>query len=242
MLKIKEFFLKKFFSKKNIKWLILLLMIIIVCIFFFFRHDVDEVKIEDHDLYQYLTGIKIEYTGKIKINKNSQEITKISFDKESVELDSTPIYYKDDVKVIFPKNMSVVYPILGTQYKIMYYSTVYKSGNDIYVKDGDFKKKLNNAIIYDGNDLYFLATDCNVSFGGESYDLKAMSYIIVDTLNSVVQIYDRENDEFLNFEGINQDVIISNNKIKVNAKLDLMYYNDKSRLLLKTIDNLNKLS
>jgi hypothetical protein len=233
--------LKKIFNKKNIKWFALIFIIIIVFILFFLRRNVDEVIIEDHDLFQYFYGIKVEYSGSIKMNKDDDGITQISFKKETVELDSTPIYFKDEDKVIFPTNMSVVYPILGTQYKLNYYATLYSELEDIYVKDGSYDNVINNAIIYDGDNLYFLTCDCTVKVGNEEYDLNAMSYVIVDTLNSVVNIYDYKNDDYIILEDISDEVIIYNDSIKVNASLDLMYYNNKSRLLLKSIDKLNNL-
>lgn len=233
--------IKQIFSKKNIKWFALLLIIIIVIILLFFRRNVDQVKIENHDLYQYFNGIKVEYTGSIKINKETNNITKITFKDETVDLDSTPLYYKDEEKAIFPKTMSVIYPHLGTQYKVNYFSTIYRDLEDIYVQDGPLNKVISNAVFYDGRDLYFLGCDATVTYGNESYELKAMSYIIVDTYNSVLQIYDKEKDEFKIIENMTDEVIISNSKIKVNATLDLMYYNDKSRLLLKKIDILSNL-
>lgn len=233
--------IKRVFCKKNIKWFALLLILVIVIVFFSLRRNVDEVKIEDHDLYQYLTGIKIEYTGSIKMNKNTDDITKINFKKETVDLDSTPIYYKDEVKAIFPKNMIALYPLEGKLYKMNYFSTIYRDIDDIYVKDGSLKKKMNNSIIYDGKDLYFLATDATVKFGDQSYDLSAMSYVIVDTLNSLVQIYNQEKDEFFSFEDVKDQVIIGNGKISVNATLDFMNYNGKSRLILKDISKLGNL-
>ena len=233
--------IKKVFCKKNIKWFALLLICFIVIIFFSFRRNVDELKIENHDMYQYLTGIKIEYQGSIKINKNTNNITKISFQDVRVDLDSTPLYYQDAVKAIFPKDMSIIYPLQGLQYKLNYFSTIYQDAKDVYVQDGKVNKAVNNTIIYDGNNLYFLPCACTISFGEYSYDLPAMSYLIVDTLNSLVQLYNREKDEFLSFENITDEVIISSGKFQINATLDLMYYNNKSRLLLKTIDKLSHL-
>lgn len=231
----------KIFKKKNIKWFAIIILIIMVIIFFSLRRSADEIKIKDYDLYQYLTGIKIEYTGTIKMNKETEDITKISFKEESVELDSTPIYYKDSIKALFPKNMIVLYPHSGESYRLNYFATIYKELEDVYIKSGNLEKNMTNAIIYDGSDLYFLADDFEIKFGNETINLKAMSYIIVDTLNQTVQIYDREKDEFKIFEGITEEVIISNKRVKVNATLDLMYYNGKSRLILKQIDKLRKL-
>ena len=41
---------------------------------------------------------------------------------------------------------------------------------------------------------------------------------------------------------IMDDVIIQNDNYKMNASLDVMYYNDKSRLLIKDLSKLKHLS
>ncbi len=234
--------IKKILQKKNIKWAALLLIIIIVVVLFFtFRRKTEEVRIEDHELYQYLTGIKVEYTGRIKINKEDDDITTITFKDESVDLDSTPIYYKDEIKAIFPKNMIVMYPSQGKLYKINYFSTIYQDIEDVYIKDGSLNRIMSKAIIYDGNDLYFLTGNYKVKVNEEEFELKAMSYIIVDTLNSVVQIYDYANDNFTIIPEVKKDVIITGDGISVNATNDLMYYNGTSKLILKNIDVLKNL-
>lgn len=233
--------IKKIFCKKNIKWFALLLILIIVICFFSFRKNIDEVKLENHNLYQYLSGVKVEYTGVVKLNKDD-EVIKLSFKDVTVELDTTPIYFQDEEKVLLPKNMSVVYPTQGRQFKINYYSYVYRDVNDYYVKDRSVKRRVENAVIYDANDLYFFIDEVSVSFANNNYQLKPMSYIIVDTFNNLVYVYDKEKDEFTIFENIEDEVIISTKKYKINASLDLMYYNNKSRLLLKSIDKLANLS
>ena len=102
MKKIKNFFInliKLIFKKKNIKWFVLLLIIILVILFFSFRKKVNEYVIENHDLYQYFTGFKMEYKGKIKLDKTDNKITQITFGDDTVNLDSTPLFFADEEKV-----------------------------------------------------------------------------------------------------------------------------------------------
>lgn len=233
--------IKKVFCKKNIIWFSLALLLIIVIIFFSFRKKVDEYIIEDHELYQYFTGIKVEYTGKIKINKDDDSVVKLSFKEGSVELDSTPIYYKDSEKVLFPKNMAVLYPIVGEQYKINYYSNLYKDQDLYYVKDRSLKRNLVNSVLYDGNDLYFFVDNVNVTIGTNKYNLSPMSYIIVDVYNNRVDIYDKANDKYTSLDNIVDEVLVSTDRYKINASLDLMYYNNKSRLFIKDVEKLKNL-
>ena len=233
--------IKSFFTKKNIVFVVLIIILIIISLFFVLRKNMDKVIIKDHDLYQYLNGIKIEYTGTIEIDKKTEDITKLNFKDVSIDLDTTPIYFKDSSKTLFPKNMGVMFPTQGTQYKINYHSTIYRELEDIYVKDGSMKRILSDAIIYDGADIYYLVDETKITFLENEIILKPMSYIIVDTFNQMVQVYDYDKDNFSVYENVNDEVIISTDKYKVNASFDLMYYNDKSRLFIKKIDMLSNL-
>ena len=230
--------MKKIFSRSNLKWLALLIIIILLAVLFSFQRDIDVVEIKNRSLYQYLTGIKVEYKGKIRINKTKDEITKLSFTDQVIELDTTPIYYKGEKRVLFPKNMAVIYPLKGLQYKINYYSELYEDYDEFVLKDGSLNKRMFDSIIYDGGDIYFLTEKCTVTFGDKKYELDPLSYVIVDTLNNVVSVYNYAKDEFTILENIKDQVIITNGKFKVNASLDLMYYNDTSKLFIKDVSKL----
>lgn len=228
------------FFKKNYLWFVILLVLIIVAIFFSFRKNIDEVVIKEHDLYQYLNGIKIEYTGEIIIDKEDK-ITQLNTKDIVIELDSNPIYYADEAKSLFPKNMAVIFPTQGTQYKINYYSTVYNEVGDIYIKDRSYNEIISNAILYDGANIYYLIESSTVTFGENSIKLDALSSITVDPQNQYVGIYNYDNDEYTEYFDVVDEVIVSTDKYKVNASLDLMYYNGKSRLMIKMVDKLNNL-
>ena len=79
------------FFKKNYIWLILLLILLIVAILFAFRGSIDKVIIKDHNLYQYTDGIKLEYTGEIMIDKETDEITQLSVKDIVMEHGTDPI-------------------------------------------------------------------------------------------------------------------------------------------------------
>ncbi len=230
------------FKKKNIKWFVLLLVVIITVSYISFRKKVDEYKIENHDVYQYFMGFKMEYKGSMKLDKDDNKITKITFGDDIVKLNSTPLYYKGEKKALFPESMAVVKPKEGKQYRINYYALVYQDLDYYSVKEGNNNIKLSNAVIYDGKDLYFFIEDVKVSFGENQLSLGPLSYIAVDTFNHTVEIYNYNEDEGTIYEDITDEVIIQNDDYKLNATLDIMYYNDKSRLLLKDISKLKHLS
>lgn len=229
------------FIQKNIIWLVLLLIIIVSVSFLKFTKKVDELTLKNENLYQYLTGIKIEYKGKITLNKNNNKITEINFQNANVELDSTPIYYKKSPKVIFPENMSVVKMIDGTQERASYYSTLYQDTDYCVLESGKKKQTLNNAILYDGKDLYFFVDKVKVKFQNNEIDLEPMSYIIADNFNKQVEVYDYNKDDYQIYKDNDSEVMIEHKDYKVNATFDLYYNNNKSRLLIKDLTKLKKL-
>jgi len=234
--------LKKIFSKKNIKWVALLIIIVIAVIFVTLRKDNDIVVIKNHNMYQYLHGFRVDYTGRIQINKNEEEITKISFKGNDTELDSTPLYYADSERVLFPKSMAIIYPLEGKQFRINYYSEAFNEFDEVVIKEKRDEKRLFDSIIYDGGDLYFMTDKCNITFNGNTYEVSPLSYVIVDTYSKIVSIFNYEKEEYSIFENIDNDVIISNGNFKVNASLDLMYYDNSSKLFVKDISKLSNLS
>ena len=229
------------FFKKNYIWLILLLILLIVVILFAFRGNIDKVVIKDHNLYQYTDGIKLEYTGEIMIDKETDEITQLSVKDIVMELGTDPIYYEDEMKVLFPKNMAVVFPLHGTQYKVNYYTTVYRDIDDIYIEDRSLKRTIKDAIIYDGGDIYLVVDKSTVTIGKEKIEVSPLSLVVANTQNKVAYVYNYDKQEFKEFKDLKDEVIISTDSYKVNASLDLMYYNEKSRLFIKSIDKLKNL-
>ena len=228
-------------TKKNLRWTLLFALIVIVIIFFTVNRNNDVIVIKKHRLYQYFDGIKFEFKGRIQINKKSEEITKISFEGNTTELDSFPLYYEDLPQLIFPKNMAVVYPLIGKQYKVNFFTTAYLDADEVCVKDKRLVKRLFDAIIYDGRDLYITTDDSTVTIGNNVYNVSALSYIEVNTFSQTVKMFDYKNEKYTSVDNVVDDVIISNGSYKVNASLDLMYYDNKSKLFIKDVSKLTNL-
>ena len=228
-------------TKKNLRWTLLFALIVIVIIFFTVNRNNDVIVIKKHRLYQYFDGIKFEFKGRIQINKKSEEITKISFEGNTTELDSFPLYYEDLPQLIFPKNMAVVYPLTGKQYKINFFTTAYLDADEVCVKDKRLVKRLFDAIIYDGRDLYITTEDSTVTIGNDVYNVSALSYVEVNTFSQTVKMFDYKNEKYISVDNVVDEVIISNGSYKVNASLDLMYYDNKSKLFIKDVSKLTNL-
>ena len=93
-------------SKKNKKLkdavIAIFLVLILVVIIIFLRMYLTRLNTEDivnNEFYQYFGGQRVEYTGVTKISKKG-EITAISTDGIDIKLDSTPMFYKNEVKKV----------------------------------------------------------------------------------------------------------------------------------------------
>ncbi len=232
--------LSKIFKLKFLKYLAIIPLAIVIIFTFFFQKKIEEVYFEDHKFYQYFSGIKFDYEGKIKLNKD-KNITKIIFDEVSVTLDSTPMYYVEEKKVLFPKNMNLVYPISGgLQYKVNYFSTLASDNSVIYLQDGKLKREVLNCFLYDGNDLYFFIDETKITIQDKEYILSPFSYVILKH-NQSIELYDIKNDEYQIIELDNQEIKAISNGYTINLSIDAIDYAGKSRLLIKNTDFLKKL-
>ncbi len=231
------------FNYRIIVMVSILLIVVVVAVFQFLIKREDKIVIKKTSLFQYTGDTKLKYVGNVELNKNN-DITTINFDglKKRVTLDTTPVYYAKEKKVVFPKNMAIIFPRTGEQFKINYFSYMTKNEyNDVKLKDRVVDKQLNDCIIYDGYDLYFLVGDYTVSVNGQIYNLSSFSYLRIDNYNEYVEIYDYDNDK-MEVVGTNEEIVIKNESFTVNGTLDLMYYNGTSRLFIKKVGKLKNYS
>ena len=102
------------YCKKNYKILIPIMAVIVLVVALIFlyreyRYDNYRNK-KEVSVFQYFGGIRSEYTAIITYNLKDS-IVDINPKEIKVEYDGTPIYYLDEDKVIFPKEMSIVFPL-----------------------------------------------------------------------------------------------------------------------------------
>ena len=237
--------MRKVNNKKNKKtakenvfklFLILVLLVAIVLIgWYIIRLNTD--YIENYNFYQYIAGRKISYEGALKIT-NRGEITELSCINMDIQLDSTPLYYVDNVnKVLFPENMEMVIPSANGQvYKINRFSNIYTDRGVTYLEYRNKVKELPDSFIFDGSNLYFFIDDAKLIVDDEEYEITPLSYVIASNRVSI-EIYNKEKDEYqiIETEGYG---IIETDEYSVNVNLDTIKYGDREQLLLKKFDDL----
>ena len=223
---------------------IVALACIIVCIIVVKKYysNINTVEFDNYELYQYFAGKKVEYTGKVTIQREN-EITSIKNKDEEMELDIIPIYFqKIDNQVMFPVNMSIVYLNNKTQaYKINYFTKleneVVNEEESTFVYYQDKKMYLGDSIIYDGNDLYLFPYSTTIIVDDIKYELAPLSYVIVD-FNDTIEIYDKRNDKYIIIDDFKNNVMAYYKKYVINLSTDMIMYNNGNRILRKNIDKL----
>lgn len=224
--------------KKYIKYIIIFPLILLLFMILMIRKTIDKREFKETHFYQYIGGQKIEYNGKIVLDKN-ENISELKFEDVTVELDSTPIYYEseDKLKVIFPETMNVVYPESnGLQYKTPYFTTLESNGSWIQSDKG---KTFENCFIFDFKNLYFFIDNTVLKVGETEYELEPFSYTIVD--ENMIEIYDKKNNEYYIIEP-NENVYATSNGYTIDLNIDSIKYGENERILIRNEDFLKNIN
>ena len=194
---------------------------------------------EQHSFYQYFAGIKYTYEGSLKITKQG-ETTKLICKDKQIELDSTPVYYDDiDNKVIFAEDMAIVLPVQnGLMYRVNGFSKIFKDYNDIYIEFENKKKTIEDAFLYDGNNLYFFIDYTTIYVEGKEYEISPLSYAIV-TYKESVEIYNKAKDEYIIIETKDANVTAKTSEYTIKLSINALKSGETEQLLIRKIDVLN---
>ena len=228
-------------------------LVIVIAAFVFIIYKIFDVAIlsqERVDLsgqtyYQYFYGIREEYSGKMQVVQKDDEIKLLLENDKVIYLDSTPMYYNDILgQVLFAKPMEIVFPDVGS-YKLDQFTNIIQENNTMYAKKVNKKdrKALNNAFLFDGNDLYFFLEETTIIVGDEEYIVSPLSYAIVNYRESV-EIYNYDKDEYTIIQDENTlktDVIAKNlpRNYTINMSVDSLSTEKRNQLLITSINNLN---
>ncbi len=235
--------MKKFIKEKyNILIPIFLIIVILIAVFLYAREYKNNryAKTEEVDVYQYFSGLKLEYKAKISRNKKNV-ILKYEPKDEVVNLSSIPIYIKGKDNVIFPKAMSIIFPIKDEVYSISSLAEVYKKNNLYYLNQKNINTPQDHAFYYDGIDLYFFPEATTIEVGSQKIELSPMSYLNC-SYQSLLEYYDKANDNYGKIDLTDENVIVSNDYYKIDVTLDKVIYQNSFRILDNDFSSLPKIN
>ena len=240
---------------KNDRWLKFGIIVIAV-IFIFVAYRIfrsisgsnQRIDLSGKAFYQYFSGIKKEYSGKLEIiNKKDSKNDKnekvlILEDNSTVYLDATPMYYRDELgKLLLPEKVEVIFPKLKTNYKFEDFSVLYKENGKIKVKryrDNESKaKEIEDAFIFDGQDMYLFLKETKIKVDDQEYVVPPLSYAYV-SYRDYVEIYDYDKDEVVVLQGkeYEQDIKAYTDDYTIDMSIDSLEYEETQQLLIKKLD------
>lgn len=233
--------IKKFFSeygKLIIPISLILVLFIAFLIYYKFSVYDGAVSEEVGQFYQYFFGEKYEYKGIVSLNRRDV-IVDFNTDDYDIKFGSTPIYYKDKDKVIFPSDVSVVMPTLGcAEYRAIKYAYIEKSNDNYILTTKDYSDKLGRYFIYDGEDMYFFLDEVTLVVGERKINLSPFSYIIA-RYRDYIYYYDKGTDTVESINVNNDESYVENDYYKVFVSLDKIDYFGSNVILSSSIEDLN---
>ena len=235
---------KKKVNKVFIVSLILIITIILgIIIIAKYYTSLNSITYENYELYQYFSGLKVEYNGKATI-KHNDSITNIESEGKKVNVGDIPIYFQNiDNECLLPETMELVFPsIKNKSYKVNYFSKIIYDNTDgeesSFLSYNNKKTFIDKSFLYNGDDLYFFPYSTKVLIDGKSYMLSPLSYIIVN-YKGMIEMYDKENDKYTIIDEHNDDAIAYIDEYKIDLSTDMIMYKDENRLLIKNLDKLS---
>lgn len=236
--------MKEFIKNKyNILIPIFLLLVLLIAILLYAREYKNNryAYVDEVEVYQYFSGVKMEYVAKISRNKKNVILEYENRDSV-VSLDSTPIYIKDNGNVIFPKEMSVVFPLKNTQYQVNSLAEVYMEYDLYYLNIRNLNKTYDHIFYYDGSNLYFFVDNVTLVVENEVIELSPMSYVSA-SYGNFVEYYNYSTDTYGMIDiSNNSKVIVKNDYMTINVTLDEVVYKDSFTLLTNDFSFLSKIT
>lgn len=224
------------FCKKKYKVLIPVMVgiVLLVALFFLYReYEYENTRIKKEiAVFQTFFGERTDYKAIVTYNLKDS-ILDLNAKDLKVYYDSTPIYYMNLDRVIFPMEMSVVFPRLGgEQYKTYKYSTYYNKDDIHYIRNNINEEEYRYFFMYDGKGLFFFPDEVTLMLDDEEYiKLSPMSY--AEIVGGVTLIYydiATDHGEMIELEG--RKVTVTSDYIKVNlSEKNFMALNYKTLLM-----------
>jgi len=182
----------------------------------------------------------MEYIAKIGRNRKNV-ILEYQNKDFAVSLDSTPVYIKNKDSVIFPKEMSVVFPLKTREYQVNALAEVYEKNDLFYLNVRNLNKTFDHLFFFDGDNLYFFVDAVTLTIGKKKIELSPMSYVNASYMN-FVEYYDYGSDTYKTININNEEVIVKNDYMTINVVGDEVVYKDNFTLLTKDFSYLTKIT
>ena len=207
------------FCKDKYKLLIPIMVVFVLGISLIFLYN--EYRFDNYrnkkeiKVFQSFSSVKTDYTAIVTYNLRDA-IVDIKPKDAKIEYDSTPIYYSEEDKVIFPSEMSIVFPLRdGGQFKLYKYSTYYMEDDLHYIKNNVDTGNYSVFFLYNGKNTFFFPYEVDLKVGNKVVEkLSKMSFVTIS--DSAITYYDYEDDKGKIIETDNKEITVTSENINVN--------------------------
>lgn len=132
----------------------------------------------DSTAVRYYAGSQYYLEEGTVLRRTEEDTTIVKWDTGEYTLNSLPIYYENENKVLFPQNMVYVDPRMDTVKGMDYFTEVEiaSNGSTYAQRDGE-EVFLAGGFAYDGGDIYFFFDSVTLEYNGYRIEIPAFSYI-----------------------------------------------------------------
>lgn len=230
------------FFKKNYKILIpiMVMIVLFVTIFFLYReyqYDNTRNKVET-PVFQYFSGVRVDYDAVVTYNLKDSIVSIESKDR-IIENNTVPIYYKDLSNIVFPVEMTIIFPLRnGSQFKLYKYATYYNQDGVHFIKNNTEIGNYSDFFLYDGKGVFFFPGKTTLKINNKDYvELGEMSYVNIVGGYTLIY-YDVATDTAGVVELDGDMVTVVGENLNVNIS-ERYFYSFSSKILLHSPNNLN---
>ena len=150
-------------------------VLVIAALVLLFKRNMDSVVLPE-GAYNYFGDVKVEYTGKCRIQYTDKEVT-IRDENGKSTLNSKPLYQPDGTALL-PFDYAW-YPNADNQFfRLAHFSTMAIENNSVVLQDGSLKAESANGYLYDGVDTYVFLENTELRWDGGSAEIPALSYAV----------------------------------------------------------------
>lgn len=223
---------------KKIIYILIASITLVAIIFIGLTYNLDKVTIKEKT-YFYSMLERLEF-NELKL-KNKSGKTLLNYGDNEISLDSSPIYYANDIKIMLPMDMAIVNTQDGSMNKIVHFSEILKDKAGTYLVENKNKRLIKDYFLYDGKDTYVFFDPIKITNGEKVIELEPFSYVKLQNNGSMIETYSRYSDKYECYEvAENKLTAESNYGYTLDLKLGSLKTGVGEQLLFKEIEALKK--
>ena len=147
--------------------------------------------------FRYSTGIKVEYTDGIRLNRSREGEVTLTGGRDPEELESSPLYIGGEGRILLPQQVMAVVPDGGIMGRLEYYDEISFDGEKAVLKRPN-PVELTEGFLFDGADTYVFLDHTTVVWGDKRIEVTPLSYAIV-IYNQRIELYPAGGEPLLEY-------------------------------------------